>query len=159
MKRYAIGISTLALAFFLAVQFFAPQVTMADEQREKNKDQNYTEFRGPKRFTQLTGATLRNFEGEELGRIDDVVFKDGNVQYVIVSVGGVMGFADRLIPVPWRAIRTSDAEDAGNQFYVDMKADRFVRSPSFARDNWPSFTDRNLDNTVFGYFQVERKDD
>lgn len=155
MKRFSTGIAILALAFFLAVQFLAPQVTLADSEAKMEKEKNYTELQGPTRLSQLTGATIRNYDGEELGKVDDLVFKDGSVQYVVVSVGGVMGFAERLIPVPWKAVRAQDVNGAGNEFYVDMRKDRFARSPSFSRNNWPSFTDSNLDRTVFGYYQVE----
>jgi hypothetical protein len=166
MKKHNAGIATLAFAFFLAVQFFAPQGTMADSEGEINKDRSFNEFRGPARLSQLTGATLKNFDDEELGKVEDLVFKEGNIQYVIVSVGGVMGFGNRLIPVPWGAVkarqgedadaRDADVQDAGNEFYVDMKRDQFLRSPSFARDNWPTFTNPNLDATVDQYFQVNR---
>jgi hypothetical protein len=161
MKRTTTGIAALALALFLAVQFFAPQGVLADENANKDKqdkqDANYTQVQGPNRLTQMTGATLRDPDGESLGTIEDVVFKDGSIQYAIVSVGGYMGIGDRLIPVPWEAIKTRDADGgAANEYYVEMQRDRFVRSPSFARDNWPTFTDPNFERLVFGYHRVEQ---
>lgn len=168
MKKYSSGVAILSLAIFFAVQLFAPQGTIAETEM-KDKIMNYSDLRGPTRLSQLTGATLRSFDNEELGRVEDLVFKDGNIQYVIVSVGGVMGIGNRFIPVPWEAVKTRQAQDAdvqdadkqdrnvqygGNEFYVDMQKDRFLRSPSFASDNWPPFTNPNLDATVHQYFQV-----
>ena len=57
--------------------------------------------------TALINARVRNSAGENLGKIEDVAIDpvSGNVQYAILSFGGMLG--DKLFPVPWSSLRFS----------------------------------------------------
>jgi sporulation protein YlmC with PRC-barrel domain len=49
---------------------------------------------------ELTGASLRNVDGETLGTIDDALLDDGgNIESLVVSFGGFLGFGKKTVEV------------------------------------------------------------
>lgn len=54
----------------------------------------------------LVGKQARNAQGQELGKIENLVIdpQSGNVTHVVVSVGGFLGIGDKGVAVPWADI-------------------------------------------------------
>jgi sporulation protein YlmC with PRC-barrel domain len=54
----------------------------------------------------LIGASVRNPQGENLGKIDELVIdpKDARIKAAIVSVGGVLGIGAKSVAIPWDKI-------------------------------------------------------
>jgi len=75
----------------------------------------------------LFGATVRTFDGEEAGRIDNFVFdsSDGHVVFLVLTDVG--GTEDRMAAVPFGALSKS-----GDTFSVDITKDRLMTAPAFA---------------------------
>jgi hypothetical protein len=59
------------------------------------------------------GATVRSANGDEVGEVHDLILSsDAGVVTAIVSVGGLLGIADKLVAVPYGDLRIwSDDED------------------------------------------------
>jgi sporulation protein YlmC with PRC-barrel domain len=107
----------------------------------------------------LIGADVKNPQGENLGKIEDLVLhSDGNVAYAVLSYGGVLGMGDKLFAVPWCLVKTAP-DDAGRDDERDAGGDRTVRAagydddyhvvlsiekerlkgaPGFDKDTWPT---------------------
>jgi sporulation protein YlmC with PRC-barrel domain len=59
----------------------------------------------------LLGAKVVNKDGQTVGTIDDLILTTGNqVEGVILSVGGFMGFSDKKIGVRIGALRVTTAD-------------------------------------------------
>jgi sporulation protein YlmC with PRC-barrel domain len=60
----------------------------------------------------LLGARVRSADGEDVGEIEDLVLSaDAKVVTAVVSVGGLLGVADKLVAVPYNDLRVwSDDE-------------------------------------------------
>ena len=91
--------------------------------------------RNANRASRIVGLRVRNYQNQELGRVEDVVFdfNTGRIAYVALSVPGIGG--DHLVAVPPGAI--VPATDGSNQLVMNIDPARLETAPSFARDNWP----------------------
>jgi sporulation protein YlmC with PRC-barrel domain len=58
------------------------------------------------RASNVTGTTVYNTQGENIGSIDDIVIgkRDGRVKYAIMSFGGFLGIGESYHPLPWRVL-------------------------------------------------------
>ena len=63
--------------------------------------------------SRLLDYRVRNSAGEDLGKIEDVVAdpETGNIQYAILSFGGVFGMGNKLFPIPWSSLQMSPNRD------------------------------------------------
>jgi sporulation protein YlmC with PRC-barrel domain len=61
----------------------------------------------------LRGANVYTANNESIGDIKDIVLtRDGNVDAVIVGVGGFLGIGEKNVAIPFRAIEISENRDA-----------------------------------------------
>ena len=105
----------------------------------------------------LTGLNVRNSAGEKIGTIDDVVInlQDGKVQYVALSVGGVLGIGDKLFAVPFQEIKFNHGKD--EMYYVlDISKEKLNAAPGFDKSNWPDFADPQWKSQVDNYYRDNR---
>jgi sporulation protein YlmC with PRC-barrel domain len=58
----------------------------------------------------LIGASVKNPQGESLGKIDELVIdpQQAQVKIVVVSIGGVLGIGSKYVAVPWSEVKSSD---------------------------------------------------
>jgi sporulation protein YlmC with PRC-barrel domain len=55
---------------------------------------------------EILGARVRSAEGEDVGEIEDLVFSaDAKVVTAVVSVGGLLGVAEKRVAVPYADLR------------------------------------------------------
>lgn len=92
------------------------------------------------RSTKLIGMHVKNSEGEDLGKIKDLVIDvdSGMVRYAALSFGGFLGLGDKLFAVPMRALRLAH-KDNDTHFVLHMDKDRLKNAPGFSDDAWPDF--------------------
>lgn len=64
-------------------------------------------------YESLLGRSVRSAQGDELGRVIDVIIdKEGHPRAAIIDFGGFLGVGTRKIAVDWRALRfTSDGKE------------------------------------------------
>jgi sporulation protein YlmC with PRC-barrel domain len=99
----------------------------------------------------LTGDRVKNPEGEDLGKIDEIMIDvpTGRVAYAVVSFGGVLGMGAKLFAIPW----TSFTLDEDNKcFLLNVPKDRLKAAPGFDKDNWPDMADPTWRSDVYSYY-------
>lgn len=82
----------------------------------------------------LTRARLIGRDGEVLGTLVDAMVgcRSGQLNYLVVTEGGVAGVGERLRRVDW-----SGAALDGEQVRAQVDASEFARLTELAKDNWP----------------------
>jgi len=106
------------------------------------------------RVSKLTGLNVRNREGEKLGTVNDLVanVETGKIEYVAISVGGILGVGDKLFAVPFDLLKFDHGQD--EMFFVlDMSKDKLMAAPGFNKSDWPDFADPHWSEKIDSYFR------
>lgn len=102
----------------------------------------------------LIGDTVKNRQGEELGKVDEIMVdvETGRVSYVVLSHGGLLGVGDKLFAIPWEALSLSEEEHA---FYLDVDKETLKEAPGFDKDDWPEQPTHTWLVEVYEYYGYE----
>jgi len=102
-------------------------------------------------LSQLTNFTVKNHEGEYLGRMQDfVIDSSGRIVFAIVSKPGFLGIRGPAVAIPFEAL---SLPSEGNSFVLDMSREKFASAPLFDKAS-------GLDNSawaanVYKYYGVQ----
>jgi sporulation protein YlmC with PRC-barrel domain len=90
----------------------------------------------------LIGHSVVNNQNEKIGDISSVyVSKSGQIESVIVGVGGFLGIGEREVALKWSDLQVSDN---GNKIVVNATKDQLKAMPEY------KYTDRSYRGGVFG---------
>jgi sporulation protein YlmC with PRC-barrel domain len=94
------------------------------------------------KFKPLTGVPFRNDQGEDVGKLHDlVVTPDGQIVYGVLSFGGVAGVGDKLFAVPPAALATIDevpGQPGKPQFKVHVRRAQLEATAGFNEKDYPT---------------------
>ncbi len=134
----------------------APAALLAEMKTEKDTAKQETSFQNrSERITALMGRSVRSMKEEDLGQVVDLVIApDGDVSYLVVSHGGLLGIGNDLIPVPWEAVR----KKTDDHLVVNIDKAKLQKAPNFGDKKWPDFDEPEWDITVRGYYDLDNSD-
>jgi sporulation protein YlmC with PRC-barrel domain len=83
--------------------------------------------------SELKGFNVTSSSGEKLGDIKNLAIDtNGQVAYAVVSVGGFLGMGDRMVPVPWDALKISrDASSDKRTIMLSATKEQLKEMASF----------------------------
>ena len=96
----------------------------------------------------IIGMTVKNYQGEKLGKVDDLAVdvESGRVVQVILSTGGYIGIGDTLTAVPPGALH----HDVANKvLHLDADKEKLKAAPSFEMSKWAECCDSNHLSAVY----------
>lgn len=87
------------------------------------------------RISRLRGMDVTNAEGERLGSVEDVVLDLNNqeVQYVVLSHGGFLGFGDKRFMFPVKAFKPGQEED---KLVLNVPKEQLENAPDMDKGKW-----------------------
>ena len=99
----------------------------------------------------VEGTAVYDGKGDKLGTVDSFMVekRTGQVEYAVLSSGGLFGASNRFYPLPWNEL-TYDTERGG--YVVSRGVEQFENAPSYGRDEEPRF-DRDYDDRVRGHYR------
>jgi sporulation protein YlmC with PRC-barrel domain len=85
---------------------------------------------------EVIGRSVKNADRTNLGKIEEIVLDKitGQVHYVVLSFGGIMGMGDKYFAIPWKAISFSPEDKC---FILNVSKDTLKDAPGFDKDHWP----------------------
>ena len=99
----------------------------------------------------LTGNKVINHHDDDLGKVEDLMIdtNSGNVDYAVLSFGGVLGIGDKLFAIPMNAIEIDTDKKC---CVLNVEKDRLKDAPGFDKDNWPDTADARWQSTIRNYY-------
>ncbi len=121
---------------------FCEKASVVDHQMSMTKG-----WDRPYEFTEIVGTQVRNPQGEELGRIDDLVFDtEGRISFAIVGYGGFLGIGQNLVAVP---VNSLSYVEEPRHFVLNTSKEKIQSAPLFGKK---ILDDPKLANDVYRYF-------
>lgn len=108
------------------------------------------------RATELTGTNVQNLQGENIGKIQDMMIDTdtGEILYSVLSFGGFMGIGDEYFAIPIEALVFSEEDDLVK---LDIDKETLKNAPGFNKENWPVQPKDDFINSVYDYYGYERR--
>jgi sporulation protein YlmC with PRC-barrel domain len=84
--------------------------------------------------SKLIGATVKNTQGESLGKIDELVIdpRDARIKAAVVSIGGLLGIGAKSVAVPWDKV-TMGADADRDTVVVAMGKEELEQAPGWQK--------------------------
>jgi sporulation protein YlmC with PRC-barrel domain len=84
--------------------------------------------------SKLIGASVKNAQGESLGKIDELVIdpQDARIKAAVLSVGGLLGIGAKSVAVPWNKVMMGTGSDR-DTIVVAMGKEELEQAPSWQR--------------------------
>lgn len=84
--------------------------------------------------SKLLGASVKNTQGESLGKIDELVIdpQDARIKAAIVSVGGLLGIGAKSVAVPWNKVTLGSDRDR-DTVVIAMGKEEFEQAPGWQK--------------------------
>jgi sporulation protein YlmC with PRC-barrel domain len=84
--------------------------------------------------SKIIGASVKNAQGESLGKIDELVIdpKDARIKAAVVSVGGILGIGAKSVAIPWDKV-TMGSETDKDTIVVAMAKEELEQAPGWQK--------------------------
>lgn len=95
----------------------------------------------------LIGTTVYGMNDENIGEINDVILSgEGNVDAVIVDVGGFLGIGEKSVAVSMENLKFLADEDGDRYLYTQFTKDQLEAQPEYDEASYANERDRMLLN-------------
>jgi hyperosmotically inducible protein len=103
--------------------------------------------------SKLMGAPVNNAQGENLGKIENLIvdLSGGRIVAVIISSGGYLGMDGELSAVPPSALQYNAEHDT---LQLDASKEMLSSSPHFNANEWPNFNQPAYASHVYRAYNV-----
>jgi sporulation protein YlmC with PRC-barrel domain len=82
--------------------------------------------------SELMGQTVYDAADNSLGDVNDIIWtEDGNIQGVVVGVGGFLGIGEKAVAVNYSALNVTTDENGNKKLVLDATADELAAAPEF----------------------------
>jgi sporulation protein YlmC with PRC-barrel domain len=114
-----------------------PPTAETTNRLSRTENMGNTEVRKINQCSELIGTEVKNQQGEELGKIKDIVidFTKNRIAYLVLETSKGTFSADRLDAVSLRAFQPSDDS---KHLILNADKDKVANAEGFSKDNWPS---------------------
>jgi len=104
--------------------------------------------------SKLIGTSVKNLQGENLGKVENFALdlQANRIVAVIVSSGGFMGMDNELSAVPPTALRFDAEHDA---LQLDASKESLASSPHFKANEWPDLNQPDYVGGIYRAYKVE----
>ncbi len=132
MKKLLSAVTICSLALGLST---AP--AMAQEKKEHKEHGTHGTHAQLIRSTNLIGADLHTSTGEDIGKVNDIVFDEntGGMMHAVLSAGGFIGIGDKLTPVAWKSIEVMKNDEGKINVTTTLDKAKLTEEKSFEKSD------------------------
>ncbi len=143
--------SVLAVLVLLSAPIFAADTNRADQ----SKLQQF--LAQPDRFSDIYKTEVYSSDNHRVGKFQDfIVDHSGKISYLILELGGLLKFGEKMFPVPWDFVAQNAKFDPQKKsFILNMTRDKLVNAPSFEQKDMPHFASGEFGKKVNDYFSSQ----
>ena len=160
MKQKIQSIVTISAATILTLSAAAQNATIETIDRPERTGKRMTmpvsdRLNGAAKCSDLVGMNVNNYQGEKLGKVEDIAvdLESGRIVQVIISTGGFLGVGDVLSAVPPGALH----HDMANKvLHLDASKEKLKSAPQFEMSKWSESSDSNHLAQVYGHYGQEK---
>ncbi len=107
--------------------------------------------------SEVKGATVINFQNENIGDVDELLIEPdtGQVRFAVLSVGGFLGLGSTKVAVPWLAFRSVSERGKIRYMMLDATRERLEKAPRVEGKNYERLYPANAAEPIFVYWEVE----
>ncbi len=82
--------------------------------------------------SKMIGKSIYNASNENIGKVSDLVLsQNGQIDAVVIGVGGFLGIGEKSVAVPFSAIQVTNDQDGNPKFTAQMSKDDLNKAPDF----------------------------
>lgn len=102
----------------------------------------------------LSGDKVRNAEGEDLGKLEDLMIdlESGRVAYAVISFGAGFMRSGKLFAVPWASL-TVDQKD--KELILNVTREMLDTAEGFDEDQWPDMADPDFQTRTYTHYGIK----
>jgi sporulation protein YlmC with PRC-barrel domain len=102
----------------------------------------------------LRGDKVRNAEGEDLGKLEELMIdlESGRIAYAVISFGSGFMHSGKLFAVPWASLAV-DQED--KQLILNVTREMLETAEGFDKEEWPDMADPAFRNRTYTHYGIE----
>jgi sporulation protein YlmC with PRC-barrel domain len=101
--------------------------------------------------TSIIGDVVENPQGDELGKIDNLMINlhNGDVEYAVVEMGSFLGMGGKLFAIPFSELQV----DAVKEIFILNRTKEYLKNiPGFDKTHWPDTNAHAYFNEVNTYW-------
>lgn len=101
--------------------------------------------------TSIIGDRIENTQGEDLGKIDNLMVnvRTGEIEYVVVEFDSFLGIGGKLFAVPFNELQLNPGKKI---FVLHRDKEYLKKSPGFDKTHWPDTNDHSYFENVRMYY-------
>lgn len=102
---------------------------------------------------EVINVTVKDMQERNLGKIEELVLnkQSGQVCYVVLSFGGILGLGDKFFALPWRLFNY----DTDNEcFVINIPKEKLEQAPGFDKNNWPDMSEMSWSRNIDQYYDM-----
>jgi sporulation protein YlmC with PRC-barrel domain len=142
----------LMVVLLVAVPVFAAETMSPSSSSSTTSTSSFKAFHA----SDMIGKTVKNKDGEELGKVEDLVIsRDGRIDFVVLSYGGTLGIGEKFIPVPYQTFMSNEHNMANlnsdNDLIANLDKAQLDKAPSFSDRNW-DVSSKSMQDKICSYY-------
>jgi hypothetical protein len=116
-----------------------------------DKDKDSKQSASCARLSQVIGSKVESQNNESLGKIHELVVQNGQIQFAVLGVGGVLGIGEKMAPVPWKALNYSGEKG----FTLNVDKQKLQSAPTLQKDQWSQLDSPTFTSQLYSFYGVQ----
>ena len=104
--------------------------------------------------SKIASNKVKNLEGEDLGKIEDLMIdlQSGRVAYAVVSFGSGFMHSGKFFAIPWESLQVDQGDE---KVILKVTKETLESAEGFDKDHWPDMADPAFRTRTYGHYGVQ----